>query len=88
MDSGDSGQPGQPVTRPPVDTSQGRDSVTLQLLVLKGILVMEKLLKLSGVTLIHVKVQELKLFPMLGYRYFSQNIQMYLHLTLLVPLDR
>ena len=66
MDSGDSGQPGQPVTRPPVDTSQGRDSVTLQLLVLKGILVMEKLMKLSGVTLIHVKVytrifKELKL---------------------------
>ena len=56
MDSGESGQPGQPVTRPPVDTSQGRDSVTLQLLVLKGILVMEKLMKLSGVTLIHVKV--------------------------------
>ena len=56
MDSGESGQPGQPVTRPPVDTSQGRDSVTLQLLVLKGIHVMEKLMKLSGVTLIHVKV--------------------------------
>ena len=28
------------------------------------------------------------LFPKPGYRYFSQNIQMYLHLTLLVPLDR
>ena len=56
MDSGESGQPGQPVTRPPVDTSQGRDSVTLQLQVIKGIHVLEKLMKNSGVTLIHVKV--------------------------------
>ena len=62
MDSGESGQPGQLVTRPPVDTSQGRDSVTLQLLVLKEIHVLERLMKLSGVTLIHVKVcKELKL---------------------------
>ena len=56
MDSGDSGQPGQPVTRPPVDTSQGRDSVTLQLLVLKGMTVMEKLMKLRGVTWMDVMV--------------------------------
>ena len=67
MDSGDSGQPGQPVTRPPVDTSQGRESVTLQLLVLKGIHVMEKLLKPSGVTLIHVKVFIIKYIHMLCY---------------------
>ena len=63
MDSGDSGQHGQPVTRPPVDTSQGRESVTPQLLVYKEIYVMEKRMKVSGVTLIHVKVyKELKSF--------------------------
>ena len=74
MDSGDSGQPGQPVTRPPVDTSQGRDSVTLQLLVLKGIHVMEKLLKLSGVTLIHVKVfTSNRLFPKPNYSTFNTS---------------
>ena len=74
MDSGDSGQPGQPVTRPPVDTSQGRDSVTLQLLVLKGIHVMEKLLKLSGVTLIHVKVfTSNRFFPKPSYSTFNTS---------------
>ena len=57
MDSGESGQSGQPVTNPvdmEVENSQGRDSVTLQLLVLKGIHVLEKPMRSSPVTLLLV----------------------------------
>ena len=55
MDSGESGQPGQPVTSSvQVENSPGRDSVTLQLLALEGIHVLEMTLRLSPVILILV----------------------------------
>ena len=46
MDSGESGQPGQPVTSSvQEESSLGRDTVTLQLLVLREIHVLEKPLR-------------------------------------------
>ena len=57
MDSGAPGQPGQAVTNPvDMESSPGRDSVTLQLLSMVGIRVLEKLLRLRPVIPFHVKV--------------------------------
>ena len=66
MDSGGSGQPGQPVTDPvEVESCLGRDSVTLQLLSMVGIHVLEKLIGLKPVKLLqfYVKVSMVLIIP-------------------------